>query len=214
LIQAHLTRGITLGVAAMAAAISTVVTQVNQAPDAPGHLPPAPLLSSERLQVLPRLEGQRGEGVVAVQLARQAAVPAAGGLEAAALAPALPPSAAAAASRAASTAVTPAAPAAPPAVTPAAVGGAGGSVQDIIVSAFTPYGAGAVQWGLRVARCESGYNPRAVNPAGPYYGLFQFLVSTFKATPYGGQNILDPLANASAAAWKYGHGGSGAWGCR
>ena len=29
-----------------------------------------------------------------------------------------------------------------------------------------------------------------------------------------GQNILDPLANASAAAWKYGHGGSGAWGCR
>ena len=45
----------------------------------------------------------------------------------------------------------------------------------------------AVAWGLRVARCESGYNPRAYNGAGPYYGLFQFLMSTFKATPYGGQ---------------------------
>jgi soluble lytic murein transglycosylase-like protein len=187
------------------------VTQVDSAPNGAGHPPPAPLLSSERLQVLPRLEGQRAEAVVAVQLARQAAVPGAGGLEAAALAPALAPGAV---SRATSPPAAPAAPAAPPPAAAAAQGFAGGSVQDIIVSAFTPYGAGAVQWGLRVARCESGYNPKAVNPAGPYYGLFQFLVSTFKATPYGGQNILDPVANSSAAAWKYSHSGSGAWGCK
>jgi hypothetical protein len=38
-------------------------------------------------------------------------------------------------------------------------------------------------------------------------------MSTFRATPYGGQNILDPVANADAAAWKYAHGGAGAWGC-
>jgi Transglycosylase SLT domain len=88
-----------------------------------------------------------------------------------------------------------------------------GSVQDIITKAFTPYGATAVAWGLRVARCESGYNPRAYNPAGPYYGLFQFLMSTFNATPYRGQDIYDPVANAGAAAWKYGQGGAGAWGC-
>ena len=89
-----------------------------------------------------------------------------------------------------------------------------GTVQDIITKAFTPYGTTAVAWGLRVAKCESGYNPRAYNAAGPYYGLFQFLMSTFKATPYGGQEIYDPVANASAAAWKYGQGGAGAWGCK
>jgi hypothetical protein len=88
-----------------------------------------------------------------------------------------------------------------------------GSIQDIITKAFTPFGAGAVAWGLRVAKCESGYNPQAYNPAGPYYGLFQFLMSTFNATPFKGQNIYDPVANAGAAAWKYSQGGASAWGC-
>jgi hypothetical protein len=88
-----------------------------------------------------------------------------------------------------------------------------GSIQDIITKAFAPLGATAVAWGLRVAKCESGYNPRAYNPAGPYYGLFQFLMSTFNATPFKGQDIYDPVANAGAAAWKYGQGGAGAWGC-
>ena len=89
-----------------------------------------------------------------------------------------------------------------------------GTVQDIITKAFTPFGATAVAWGLRVSKCESGYNPRAYNPAGPYYGLFQFLMSTYRATPYGSQDIYDPVANASAAAWKYSQGGAGAWGCK
>jgi hypothetical protein len=89
-----------------------------------------------------------------------------------------------------------------------------GSIQDIITKAFAPLGATAVAWGLRVARCESGYNPRAYNPAGPYYGLFQFLMSTFNATPFHGQDVYDPVANAGAAAWKYSQGGAGSWGCR
>jgi transglycosylase-like protein with SLT domain len=103
----------------------------------------------------------------------------------------------------------------PPVVQPAAppVSYPAGSVKDIITKAFTPYGAAAVSWGLRVAGCESGYNPRAYNAAGPYYGLFQFLMSTFRATPYGGQDIYDPVVNASAAAWKYHAGGAGAWSC-
>src|SRR5215472_10098619 len=88
-----------------------------------------------------------------------------------------------------------------------------GSIQDIITKAFSPFGATAVAWGLRVAKCESGYNPRAYNPAGPYYGLFQFLMSTFNATPFKGQDVYDPVANASAAAWKYSQGGASAWGC-
>ncbi len=89
-----------------------------------------------------------------------------------------------------------------------------GPIQDIITKAFTPYGPTAVAWGLRVAHCESGYNPRAYNAAGPYYGLFQFLMSTFKATPYGSGDIYDPVANANAAAWKYANGGASAWGCK
>jgi hypothetical protein len=103
-----------------------------------------------------------------------------------------------------------AAKAAPPA--PASYGT--GPVQDIITKAFTPYGPTAVAWGLRVAHCESGFNPRSYNPAGPYYGLFQFAMSTFKNTPYGSGDIYDPVANANAAAWKYANGGASAWGCR
>jgi hypothetical protein len=101
------------------------------------------------------------------------------------------------------------APAAPPA--PASYGA--GPIQDIITKAFTPYGPAAVAWGLRVAHCESGFNPRSYNPAGPYYGLFQFAMSTFKNTPYGSGDIFDPVANANAAAWKYANGGASAWGC-
>jgi hypothetical protein len=86
-------------------------------------------------------------------------------------------------------------------------------IQQLIVNAFKSMGDTAVQWGLRVAKCESGYNPRAYNPAGPYYGLFQFLQSTFNNTPYRGQDIYDAGANAGAAAWKYGQGGQSAWGC-
>lgn len=32
-----------------------------------------------------------------------------------------------------------------------------------------------------IAICESGQNPRAYNPAGPYYGAFQFHMSTWKS---------------------------------
>jgi transglycosylase-like protein with SLT domain len=104
-------------------------------------------------------------------------------------------------------------PAAAPAPAPAPAPPAG-SIQAIIVSACSPYGQATVDWCLRVAKCESGYNPNAVNSAGPYYGLFQFLTSTFKNTPYGNQNIMDPYYNAAAAAWKYSVSGGGAWGCK
>jgi len=104
--------------------------------------------------------------------------------------------------------------AAPPAqARPPAPNYGSGPAQDIIRKAFAPYGPGAVAWGLRVAACESGLNPRAINPAGPYEGLFQFLPSTFRATPYGGGDIFDPVANANAAAWKFANGGASAWGC-
>jgi soluble lytic murein transglycosylase-like protein len=90
-----------------------------------------------------------------------------------------------------------------------------GSIQQIIVDAFSPLGGTAVQWGLRVAKCESGYNPQARNPSGAS-GLFQFMPSTFANTPPGraGGSIWDPVANSQAAAWMYSQGRQGEWSCK
>ena len=38
-----------------------------------------------------------------------------------------------------------------------------------------------------LARCESGGNPRAYNPAGPYYGLYQFSLGTWRSV--GGSGL-------------------------
>ena len=54
---------------------------------------------------------------------------------------------------------------------------------------------------IRVAQCESNLNPCAVNRSGPYYGLFRFLKSTWRSTPYGDHDTNDPKARALAAAW-------------
>ncbi|MGH7882654.1 MAG: transglycosylase SLT domain-containing protein [Candidatus Dormibacteraceae bacterium] len=90
-----------------------------------------------------------------------------------------------------------------------------GSIQQIITGAFTPLGAPAVTWGLRIAHCESHYNPRAVNPSGAS-GLFQFMPSTFAHTPPGkaGGSIWDPVAQSQAASWMYGQGRQAEWECR
>ena len=88
------------------------------------------------------------------------------------------------------------------------------SIDDLIKSVFAPQGSGAVAWALRVADCESGDNPRAVNSAGGWYGLFQFSMSTFRSTPYGGGNVFDALTNARAAAWLYSRDGGSPWGCK
>jgi soluble lytic murein transglycosylase-like protein len=66
---------------------------------------------------------------------------------------------------------------------------------------------------VRVARCESGLNPNAVG-GGQYYGLFQFVPSTFSGTPYGDQSIFDPSANAGAAAWMWSQGHKNEWTCQ
>jgi transglycosylase-like protein with SLT domain len=104
------------------------------------------------------------------------------------------------------------APAGPPA--PAAAPSGGGSIQDIILNAFAPLGAGAQQWALRIAKCESGYNPNAVNRSSGASGLFQFLPSTWAALPWHGSSPFDPVANAQAAAYYYQHSGPGPWVCR
>ena len=67
---------------------------------------------------------------------------------------------------------------------------------------------------LRVGRCESNLDPRAVNPDGPYFGLFQFLRSTWASTPFADRDIFDPVANAHAAAWMWQQGRRHEWACQ
>jgi hypothetical protein len=108
--------------------------------------------------------------------------------------------------------VQPAAPA--PAAPPAAPVAAGGSIQQMILDAFAPLGAGAQQWALRVAKCESGYNPNAVNRGSGASGLFQFMPATWASMPQHNQSVFNPLANAQAAAVLYARSGPGQWSCK
>ena len=84
---------------------------------------------------------------------------------------------------------------------PAPTGG-GGSVGGDVASLNWP----------ALARCESGGNPRAVNRAGPYYGLYQFSLSTWRSV--GGSGL--PIDNSSAeqtyrAQLLYKRSGAGQW---
>ena len=89
-------------------------------------------------------------------------------------------------------------------------------IQQIIRDAFAPLGPSAQEWALRVAKCESGYNPNAINPSSHASGLFQFLPSTWASTPQAkaGKSVFDPVANAQGAAWLYQRWGPGQWVCR
>jgi hypothetical protein len=85
--------------------------------------------------------------------------------------------------------------------------------QDI-TDAFTPLGAGAVQWAMNVAWCESRYHPNSVNSSSGAAGLFQFLPSTWAFTPYASYSPFDPKYNALAAAWLYHRDGPSQWVCQ
>lgn len=67
---------------------------------------------------------------------------------------------------------------------------------------------------VRVARCESVLDPRAVNPQGPWFGLFQFHRATWASTPFAERDIFDPVANANAAAWMWKEGRRNEWTCQ
>jgi len=68
-------------------------------------------------------------------------------------------------------------------------------------------------WALRVAHCESRYDPLAVNGASGASGLFQFMPSTWNAH-FAGWNIWDPYAQARAALAFYSQGATNAWTCK
>jgi uncharacterized protein YabE (DUF348 family) len=72
--------------------------------------------------------------------------------------------------------------------------------------------ADGLNWAA-LARCESGGNPRAVNPAG-YYGLYQFSLSTWRGVGGVGNPIdASPAEQLARAQALYARGGAGQWGC-
>jgi soluble lytic murein transglycosylase-like protein len=84
------------------------------------------------------------------------------------------------------------------------------SVIGIIEAAAARWGVSGA-WMVQIARCESGLRPTAVNPGGPYIGLFQFLQSTF--THNGGTNIWDATDQANITAKMLAHGQAYQWSC-
>jgi len=72
--------------------------------------------------------------------------------------------------------------------------------------------ADGLNWAA-LAKCESGGNPRAVNPAG-YYGLYQFSLSTWRSVGGSGNPIdASPGEQTARAQQLYAKSGAGQWGC-
>jgi hypothetical protein len=99
---------------------------------------------------------------------------------------------------------------APPAFTPPPPGSGG----DGLAAIYAVFGnSPGLSWALRVANCESHYNPLAVNRSSGASGLFQFMPSTWNAN-FPGQNIWDPYAQARGALVFYNAGRQSAWTCK
>jgi uncharacterized protein YabE (DUF348 family) len=89
-------------------------------------------------------------------------------------------------------------------------------IEAIIREAAAAHGADAEQL-LRVAYCESRFNPGAYNASGAS-GLFQFMPRTWAANSvragYAGASAFDPVASANVAAWMFARGQAYQWVCR
>jgi hypothetical protein len=89
-----------------------------------------------------------------------------------------------------------------------------GSGGDGLAAIYAVFGnSPGLSWALRVANCESHYNPLAVNRSSGASGLFQFMPSTWNAN-FAGQNIWDPYAQARGALVFYNAGRQSAWTCK
>ena len=83
----------------------------------------------------------------------------------------------------------------------------------IIYAAAATYGQNGDDM-LRVAQCESGLDPYNVTSPYSASGLFQFLPGTWASTPFAGEDIFDPVANANAAGWMWSVGRRNEWVCQ
>jgi len=87
-------------------------------------------------------------------------------------------------------------------------------VREAVNLAATVYGFGSTLW--RKANCETGgtFSPTSYNSSSGASGLFQFLPSTWRSTPFGSFSVWSPYANALAAGWMHQAGRGGEWVCR
>lgn len=83
------------------------------------------------------------------------------------------------------------------------------SIRAIIAAAALAHGVDP-SWMIAIATCESGLDPRAVEPHG-HYGLFQFLPSTYAAN--GGHDLWNPVEQAAVTATMLAHGQAWQWAC-
>lgn len=96
-------------------------------------------------------------------------------------------------------------------------------IEALIIQWANHYGVSADRL-LRVAKCESGYNPTVVNrnytarDGGNPTGLFQFLPSTFRRyqakAGLSGLDIFNASDSARVAAFAFSVGGAGEWECK
>lgn len=90
-------------------------------------------------------------------------------------------------------------------------------IESVIRSAAAAWGADAGQL-LRVAWCESRYNPSAYNARSGASGLFQFMPRTWAANSvragYAGASVFDPVANANTAAYMFRNNQAWQWTCK
>lgn len=94
-----------------------------------------------------------------------------------------------------------------------------GNIQQIIVDAANRYGIDPKR-ALRIAKCESGFNPNAVNYGynenGYPSGLFQHLSGYYpaRAAKYGySTNVFDAYSNANVTMAMWRDGQAGLWEC-
>jgi len=87
-------------------------------------------------------------------------------------------------------------------------------VVEAINLAAAVYGYGSTLW--RKARCETGgtFSASSYNASSGAAGLFQFLPSTWRSTPFRVFSVWSPYANALAAGYMHAHGRGGEWACR
>lgn len=96
----------------------------------------------------------------------------------------------------------------------------GGNIEQIVREAARKYGINEEHF-VNIARCESTFNPNAVNTS--YYenghpsGLFQHISGYWPARAakygYAGASVFDAVANANVTAGMFRDGASNLWEC-
>jgi uncharacterized protein YabE (DUF348 family) len=85
-------------------------------------------------------------------------------------------------------------------------------VDELVTVGTKPRPSDGLNW-TALAKCESGGNPKAVNPAG-YYGLYQFSLSTWASVGGSGNPInASPAEQTARAQTLFARGGARQWGC-